>query len=74
MPAYFMQYIAYCMHGGFPIWKYDVTDIKFALREFSSRYINQKNCIKERSDLIKTPHYLETYYLLIKRISIIEFN
>ena len=74
MPAYFVQYIAYCMHGGFPIWKYDVTDIKFALTPLSSRYINQRTCIKERSDFIKAPHYLETYYLVTKKISIIDFN
>ena len=48
MPAYFMQYIAYCMHGGFPILKYDITDIEFALTPLSSRYISQRNHIKEQ--------------------------
>ena len=64
MPAYFMQYIAYCMHGGFPILIWDNTDIGFATAALAKRYFNPRKVIKDRNGLIKFPHYLETYYLL----------
>ena len=74
MPAYFMQYIAYCMHGGFPILIWDNTDIGFATVALAKRYSNPRKIIKDRNGLIKFPHYLETYYLLTKRIIAIDFK
>ena len=62
-PAYFMQYLAFAMKGdlsGFGFWK----------AKFNRRYIKAKEDVVNYKDMIKSPHYLESYYLITKRIDI----
>ena len=74
MPAYFMQYIAYCMHGGFSLIIADSSDAGFFFEQFSKKYINTKNALIDQKKLILLPHYLETYYLLTKKIILLDFK
>ena len=60
MPAYFIQYIAYCMHGGFPILIWDHTDIGFTTTTLAKRYSIQRDIVKDKNGFIQSPHYLET--------------
>ena len=74
MPAYFMQYLAYAMHGGFPLIIADSSDAGFFFAKFTNKYINLKDTVIDRKNLIVLSHYLETYYLLTKKISTIYFK
>ncbi len=74
MPAYFMQYLAYCMHGGVNLIIADSSDTGFFFTKFTNKCINPKDTVINRKDLIVLPHYLETYYLLIKKIIPINFE
>ena len=74
MPAYFMQYLAHAMHGGFQVLNWDDTDISFAGAAFAKRYFNQSKIIKDKSSFIKFPHYLEPYYIITQKVSIIDFQ
>ena len=74
MPAYFMQYIAYVQHGGFEIFGTDIFDAGFVIADFNSRYLKSKNVLINKKNYIQSPHYLEVYYLISKKISIIDFK
>ena len=74
MPAYFMQYLAYAMHSGFPLIVADSTQAGFLFTNFAKKYIKTKNVIMIQKNKIVSSHYLESYYLLTKRISIIDFE
>ena len=73
-PAYFMQYIAYSMHGGFPLIIADSTQAGFFFASFTNKYSKTKEIVVKEKSLIVVPHYLEIYYLLTKKISITNFN
>ena len=82
MPAYFMQYIAYCMHenddNGNRVFEIpgiaNLNQVGFAFAALVKRYNSQRELIRDRSDLIQCPHYLEPYYLLTKTICINDFK
>ena len=67
MPAYFMQYLSFAMHGAFP-------SFGFWKASFNKRFTRTKDIIVEKKELIQDPHFLESYYLVTKKISIIDFN
>ena len=73
MPAYFMQYLAFVMHDGFNILGQDIFDLNFLLAKFNKKYSSAQQVLIRKKDIIQPPHYLETYYLLTKSVSIIDF-
>ena len=74
MPAYFMQYIAYCMHGGLTAFGIDGSDIGFYKADFTKKYIQTKETLIVNKKYINFPHFLESYYLILKTISSISFK
>ena len=84
MPAYFMQYISYCMHekdnNGNKVFEIpgiaNLNQIKFVMSIFNTRYKKAQERLRDAAiyKLIETPHYLESYYCLTKKININDFK
>ena len=85
MPAYFMQYISFAMKTDLNILGIDVPHPKFVdlivhgggfwKAKFSGvKTTSTKDKIITSKPLIETPHFLESYYLITKKISVLDFN
>ena len=67
MPAYFMQYLSFAM-------KSKLNSAGFWLAQFNRRCLGTKSIIVDRNAYIQTPHYLESYYYLTKKMSVNDFK
>lgn len=74
MPAYFMQYISFSMGANIDFFTVDFSGLGFLKANFCKKFINSKTALIKKRIFINTPHFLETYYLLIKRIYFNDFN
>ena len=74
MPAYFMQYLAFVMETKIDIFGWDISGLGFVMAEFNMRYLPAKDMIFNNSNFIKSPHLLETYYLMTKKLTISDFK
>lgn len=80
MPAYFMNIIAGAMHTynntGITITPFTslINQVSLLTTPLIKTYVVAANIIAENSKKITTPHYLETYYILTKNISVTDFK
>ena len=85
MPAYFMQYISFAMKTDLNILGIDVPHPEFVnlivyggsfwkAKFAGANTTLTKDKIINSKPLIETQHFLESYYLITKKVSILDFN
>ena len=74
MPAYFMQYLAFSMGTNIDLLTIDISGFGFMKAKFYYIYALAKDKLINNRNSIKSPHFLETYYLLTKRICTLDFK
>ena len=84
MPAYFMNYLSFAMKTDLNIFGIDIPHPEFVnlilhgggfkFSQMARRYEHAKDIVVKYNNNVKTPHYLETYYILTKSISANDFR